>query len=534
MNGDDPWDPGGGDDPGDDPWQVGEVSCWNGTCSFQYVQPGGSCTMSTVFGPACAAALSEWSTRWPDVGAVCLGAIYGCTTPGQTPPCTGPCEMRVAVEAEGFRCDPIDRPCPTGFSCTASGCTPNCGPDGCEPGQCDPATGACLACNGPDECLSDDAECIGGRCVETCDPASPGTCARGTCDPSSNECVVCRESDCPGESSVCDSNSGRCREVETCPDERCAYGRCVEGTCEPCSRGGGCEDGEVCDPLSGRCTEGCEDETDCFGALRCIDRICRKPCSGDPECDQTEYCEGGICRPAYAHHGTCPRAYMEVHGAYCYAPCTTRPAACSPTLVCDPSTGDCVIPCEDGSCPFGVCREGLCLASCDPRVTPCGPGTMCTLDDALNPQCTGCAPGDCRCGAPCDGVCDPATGECAGGFDPCAAVTCPSGSCVGGICVGSGGCTWDFDCSFGDVCEAGVCVDPGDVDVCALDGACTSGETCACDAFCCGGGGGGGSGEGGGCGWDGGSTISYGDCAACGGSVVWTGDAFACEGMSTH
>jgi hypothetical protein len=525
---DDPPGPGTGDG-----WTVIDTRCYASGCVYEYLRPPGSCTNATVFGPACGAALAQWNADNPGVPGRCAGAVMGCTAPGERTPCTSPCEMNLFIEIEGYGCSATN-PCAEGFVCESGSCLPDCGPEGCGPGDCDPTTGICAPCTGDDSC-EDDARCIGGRCVESCDPASPGTCSRGTCDPATQECRECRADEC-GEGRVCDPNNGRCREVRECPDGACAYGRCVDGTCRACTRTSGCEDGEVCNTDNGTCTDGCSGPSDCiFPGQECIDGVCRKACGDDAECDRTSYCEGGYCRNAYPSDGRCPRPDMTVSGAWCYASCASRTNACGPLEACDPVNGDCRIACGPGGldCPmFQQCLSGLCIDKCDPRVLPCPPGT-CTYDDAQNPYCaSSCSPADRCCGVTCTGgsTCDPETGFCSGGFDPCAGVFCPSGTCVGGICTSSGGCTWDFDCSSGDVCEDGVCVDPGGVEVCAMDGACTAGETCGCDPFCCGGGGGG-SGPGGGCGWDGGPTISYGDCAACGGSVTWTGDHFACVDM---
>jgi hypothetical protein len=543
LRGDDgaPWEPEPpfppGPWPGPGGWTPVDTRCYEPGCVYEYHRPPGSCTNATVFGPACDAALAAWSANNPGVPARCAGAVMGCVAPGERTPCTmSGCEMNIFIEMEGYGCN-AERPCGEGFVCENGSCVPNCGDAGCQPGDCNPETGVCVPCDGPEDCEGDES-CIDGRCVETCDPANPGTCTRGTCDPSTNECVECTESSC-GEGQTCDPNSGRCRDTETCPHGSCAYGQCVDGVCRPCTPGS-CPDGDTCDTDSGRCRDGCESNSECYGEQTCIGGICRTPCANDAACDRSEYCEGGYCRPAYAQNGQCPRPNMTRDGEWCYAPCTARTSPCLPSSVCDPVSGDCRMSCAGASeteCPsFQQCWDGMCLSSCDPRILPCPAGT-CTYDEAQNPYCdtTSCPPGDCRCGPPCmNGLtCDPATGFCTGGFDPCAGVYCPLGTCVGGVCQSSGGCTWDFDCSFGDECVNGVCVDGGTVNVCALDGACTAGETCACEPFCCvgGGGPGPGSGTGGTCGWDGGPTISYGDCAACGGTVVWTGDGYACAEM---
>lgn len=203
---------------------------------------------------------------------------------------------------------------------------------------------------------------------------------------------------------------------------------------------------------------------------------------------------------------------------------------CPPGTEC--SGGECQDVCGDIECPAGSGLDAEC--QCYP-VDPCA--------SVFCPPGSTCSAGICSPVDPCANVVCPVGSSCVSGqcqsLDPCANVVCGFGqTCVNGQCLASG-CTSDFDCPLGQYCwgaGSGVGYCAGGGQTCVLDGVCSSGETCACDAACCtGGGGGAGSGPGGSCGWDGGSSISYGDCHACGGSVTWSSDAgaFVCEGMTT-
>jgi hypothetical protein len=248
------------------------------------------------------------------------------------------CDMMIDEEAGGSLC-------PAGATCTSCQCALPCDVtefgDRCPTGRLpDRSSGVCLCVSPP----CDDAGCA----AMTLEVAGDVVCAPS--DPDVGPCV-CRGSGCaaPCEGRVCTDGL-------VC-DPFDPTGRCVQNDC----RGLGCHAGEVCNTATGLCeADRCASVT-CASGEACRDGTCERSCAG-VSCSAGQHC---------------------VHGACAADPCAT--AACTPSEVCDPASGDCV----DDMCP-GV---------------RCGRGEVC---------------------APVTGACVP---------DPCAGVRCPSAqSCVDGEC----------------------------------------------------------------------------------------------------
>ena len=162
-------------------------------------------------------------------------------------------------------------------------------------------------------------------------------------------------------------------------------------------------------------------------------------------------------------------------------------------------TVDCV---EDADCDDGVfcngdetCVDGACVAGdppCDPDMQrcdedddicidlcetdeDCDDDDLCTTDACVEGECVRTLVVECEDdGLFCTGeeACDPDTGECVSGGDPCEAdgLLCDeeNDGCVE--------CFEDADCAEGEVCQDGVCVEP--ITECETDADCAEGEVC--------------------------------------------------------
>ena len=239
-----------------------------------------------------------------------------------------------------------------------------------------------------------------------------------------------------------------------------------------------CTDAADCDDQSGCTTDTCTDgvcgaTADC-DADHCLEdgamEFCVE-CLIDSECDDADACNGVE---------TCSDAGDCVAGT---AVDCDDDDACT-TDACDTTTGDCnhtAIDCDDDN----LCTDDACVPATGCMSTPTDVAAACDNGDF------------------CDGteLCDPATGLCAAGTDPCTAdQTCDEDA---DDCLDAPPCTVDADCpDDGDFCNgtescdttAGSCVSSGDpctapatcdedVDAC-LGGACAVDADCDDGNFC--------------------------------------------------
>jgi hypothetical protein len=281
--------------------------------------------------------------------------------------------------------------------------------------------------------------------------------------------------------------------------EVCVGGVCIEpGDCR--TDGIDCSGFTYCDEVTGTCLRGCEANAQCGSSETCDTDIHECVCmEGFDRCldrcvdTQTDplFCgSGDVCQA-----GTC----LDL------GDCRTNGVGCSGLTYCDPSTGVCLpgcvgdvqctganescdVPSHACVCDFGFERcppiFGLCVDTqtdpgyCGGCGTVCGSGELCVAGVCLDPT-------DCRTnGVGCSGLsyCDPSTGvclpgcvgdvQCTGANEIC---DVPSHACVCDIgfdrcdleCVDTltderycGDC--GTVCGSGEICEAGVCLDPTD------------------------------------------------------------------------
>ena len=539
--------------------EISNSACIEGVCNPET----GECEGVPVEDPACSCWESPDGDSCDDGLActvddtcsdqLCVGAILDCSQFGDTcndgvcNPSSGKCTK--SPDNDGGECDD-DLDCTDTDVCLAGVCAGaivDCshldGP--CSIGVCAEESGECTAVISTDGTTCDDGDVCTGN-----DHCEDGNCTWGfdLCDACVGEEVgaPCEEGNACTLSSTCKVTVGKLvclGDALKCPDMGpCMFGMCDTDTGEcipkplpdglfcfdqdPCTVADICESGE-CQGIPKECSQG--DLPCATGTCQPITGVCQlEPAADDEDCD-----DGDLCTTDDAcNAGLCVGMSKE---------CQSQGDDACMSAECNPETGDCGVPLEDGTecddldvctagdtCQGGVC-EGTDVCFCMDKLDgePCDDGYKCTQDDACNGGgCTG-QPKDCSfADSVCNlGVCDPADGECIPvpmqDSSPCDddnACTvqdgCDGGTCTGsakdcssldtqcgtGICAGANGacefapgqdgilCDDKEFCTSGDTCQAGVCA--GDVDLCATckgkhpDDPCEDGDPCTQDGKC--------------------------------------------------
>jgi hypothetical protein len=228
----------------------------------------------------------------------------------------------------------------------------------------------------------------------------------------------------------------------------------------PCFEDKNCGSGHYCDVCAGVCRamkelcEPCASRKECVDDGACVDfktggRYCLRACVADPGCPQ----------PGYLCQSIAGIAVKQ---------CVPLSGLCEKPVLCE----------ADDECAYGeICTQGKCAAGCSSDAV-CADGFVCAsfrcvaaCDDALNP-CPGeqvCENGHCGleggCLEPSD--CDEPETYCDLGDNTCKPgcltdFDCKSSAkqCQGGVCIAVG-CTANFWCAFGEVCDfaSGKCVE---------------------------------------------------------------------------
>ncbi|MFZ5443528.1 MAG: hypothetical protein ACOZQL_26210 [Myxococcota bacterium] len=334
---------------------------------------------------------------------------------------------------QGQSCDDGLR-CTTGDVCTTGSCTGaplDCSSldTACTRGQCDPATGGCLAVP-----LTNGTACNDGRYCTVGETCTAGVCGGGqarSCASLDSTCAV----------GACDEAAGACRANPRNEGSACNDGRyctendtCVAGTCTGALRD--------CSSLSGACTRGtCDDTTqrcratpanegqDCDDGAFCTtgDRCTAGACVGSPRsCAQlTTGCALGVCDEAADACASQPQREGQPcdDGQRCLVGEVCRAGACQPGQPLDCSALD--APCVVGTCDA---LTGACAAVPVPEGTACDDHAACTTGDVCREGvCAGTTLDCSQLNDACHyGRCDERTGQCAvfGQVGPCEA---PSG-----------------------------------------------------------------------------------------------------------
>jgi hypothetical protein len=350
-------------------------------------------------------------------------------------------------------------------------------------GHCDDSTGTAYNCaddvacttdgcsEETDECthLEDHSQCSPPRSI--CDPDDPGHDARG--------CVAGRP--CPGGTDAECDDGQFCNGAETCVSRICAPG--TEPTCDDertCTT-------DSCNPDASSGEGACEfsaSDAACDDSLDCTTDSCAPEAPG---ADGTTGCLNASVTCASDDNPCTEDTCTEAHGG-CYPPASTATSCegtfacrtgetCDGAGYCDPASGT-AVSCPDDSdlCTQDVCTEvfGGCYEpeasgfSCE-GTFPCRTGETCNDSGVCVP--TSGTPVTCTDDSnPCTtDVCDEAFGGCyppeAAGFSCEGVLPCRTGETCddAGTCDPASG-TAITDCTAGDGCCPGGCVNPPDTD----------------------------------------------------------------------
>jgi hypothetical protein len=271
----------------------------------------GGKTLPTLCDPAAAAGCGNGRKCDPALGCVECTVDGDCTAAGRDPFCIlGRCEAcrtnadcGVAAPA----CFPGDHQCHA--SCAVDGGT------NCQNGNgnnnnatiCDPATGACIGCNGPTDCPATDPICepTTKSCV-SCTKNTDCPAARPRCRIPRFECVECVVSADCGANRVCNGD-GRCETACTtnqqCTNPNAPKCNVATGDCVQCSAPTDCTaipNRPICGTQgdrAGRCVQ-CATNTDCGDG-------------GTPFCDKEGQCAQCLKKQ------DCPGANAECDNGQC-------------------------------------------------------------------------------------------------------------------------------------------------------------------------------------------------------------------------
>ena len=248
-----------------------------------------------------------------------------------------------------------------------------------------------------------------------------------------------------------------------------------------CDTNDECASGQYCDPCLKTCQktravcDPCTTDAQCGDESNkaiCIPyakggNFCGKECLGNAGCDKGYSCkklDGVASMQCVPNSGSCAPG----SGA-----CKID-ADCPFQFICNPDYGACVKGClEDLTCPQStesplVCSLGHCVAPCtkDADCTPISAEAKC-----VESHCK--IPGGCLSSLECqpEQHCSLATHKCVAGCTVDADCQDASQTCGNdGKCVHKG-CTMNYECAFGEVCDAatGQCQDPGGLYCAACD-----------------------------------------------------------------
>lgn len=264
---------------------------------------------------------------------------------------------------------------------------------------------------------------------------------------------------CFGLVSGCSDEGAKDDAADATTDTSCRGAACNDTTPDgseapipgetPCTEGGECPAGLICDDTVQRCVTPCATQSDCSASERCDDDgRCRRRAA----CTSTADCSGGeTCN-------TCLSVCVATTGGQA---CTSA-ANCGFDQFCDGCVGE--------------CRDSLALCEACTADAECGEARDRCLDYATGGRFCGTACGSCPVGYQCDatlGQCVALSGSCERVRECATPNDCPRGQTCSASFVCIAGCDGDEACPGGQVCVAGACVPP-----CADDSECPGDATC--------------------------------------------------------
>ena len=412
------------------------------------------------------------------------------TVTGHAPPLTGVCTSGAgAAVCVSAVCDPTDNGC--GFANGDGPCTSASAATVCRSGMCS-VSGTCEPAGG----CNVDGDCSGGAwCNVSAHACAPKIGNGGVLPTDAGHVSPMLDGKCTGAAAALVCVSGVCDAV----DNRCGFAN-GDGACTPANAGTICRSG-VCDPdgkcglanADGPCTQGDAPVVCRSGACSVNGAVCVPVggCAVDADCGASEWCNtpSFTCAPKLPNGTAIPT--VTGHAPPLTGACTTGAgAAVCASAVCDAADNLCGYANGDGPCTAAtgavVCRSGTCSATgvcqaatacnadadcqvstqfCDTGAHLCAPKlpngkampTVTGHQPALDGVCSVTeAPVVCQ-----SGVCDTKDNRCgyADGDGPCttlsAGTVCRSSTCSpnGGVCVPSGGCAVDADCTSAEWCN---------------------------------------------------------------------------------
>lgn len=514
------------------PYVCGATSCQNtcssdANCTSTNWCNGTSCVAKFPNGNACTEARQCSSNLCVDgvcCNAACTGQCEACDVAGNAGTCSpvsgAPHGGRTACTGDGSvcngQCDGANR-----TACGFAGGTTQCRAPNCNNGQsvveafcdgagncpaqqqqtCDPyrcsATVCLTTCTTDTQCQTG-FRCDAGACV----PAKTNgeTCGGGT-ECASGFCVdgFCCNAPCNGQCEACSvsGSEGTCTEVTgapvgsrpSCADDGSVCGGSCNGVQRAaCAYPGGSTECRAADCTSGTATlsAGCNGAGSCPAVQtltcptgNCAGTLCEGNCTVDGDCSAgAEYCAAGVCTPTKSNGEQCARDSMCVSGRCvdgycCNSACDGQCEACNITGnegVCSAVTGS-----PRGARPACATDGTSCAGTCDGATT-----AACAYPGSA----TACRNAACSAGV--------ATleGHCTGGgsCSPLQQQTCSPFICHATDPRCDGNCSVDTDCSGGQYCAGGVCVDPQPPGAaCSATAQCASGfcvDGVCCDTAC--------------------------------------------------
>ncbi len=443
----------------DDSCEEGTGVCLNANNTAECVDNDACMAGDTCAGGACGAGpyalnCNDWNVCTDDS---CAPGGAGCVYVNNADPCTPTNGCWTGATCSGGECGtPIN--CDDSNACTTDFCNIMTGAcenkivdcdDGnvCTDDVCNPGTGVCEYTNNAGSCddnrfCNGNDTCSGGTCsISAGDPCLSG------CDEVNDQCLVC----------VVDAD---CVDIDICTTQVCVATVCTY----PANIPPACDDNDIC-TIDGctadACTNtatvplACDDNeictTDSCTADTCSNTNNTDPCDDGLYCTDTDICAGGTCGGSGD--------------------------PCSPPLVCDEPTDQCICildaDCDDSDqCTNDACVSGSCTNTA--TVPPaCDDNDMCTIDGCTADACTNTAtvPPACDDNEICTtDSCTADTCTNTNNTEPCddGDLCTTSDACSGGTCDGTA-----VDCDDNDACTTDAC-DPA-------TGACVNSGSCGGD-----------------------------------------------------